>query len=412
MSSAFKAVQVSDSVWWVGAIDWDLTDFHGYETTRGSTYNAFLVIADKITLIDTVKKDYTDELLSRISSFIHPSRIDYIISNHSEMDHTGALPEIIRTVQPEKIFASAKGVATLKDYNLIGEHNEHLLEAVKDNQVLDLGGGHTIRFLDTKMVHWPDSMFSYLESEKVLFSNDAFGMHLASFERYVDELDPWIVNYEATKYYANIFWPLSPAVSKAVKKTRDSIGVGNIKVLAPDHGPLFRKQKDMESIFNSYDKWIAGEVKKHKVVITFATMWESTAKMARAIAEGAASEGVDVKFCPLSRTHRSDVSTELLEGDALIIGSPNLNSGIYPTVADTLTYLKGLKPASHKLLGGVFGSYGWSPASLPQLSNFLEEMKVEVFEGPVKTKYAPSKDVLLEGFEYGRAFAAKLKEND
>jgi flavorubredoxin len=213
MNSPYRAVKVTDDVWWVGAVDWNIRDFHGYRTPRGSTYNAYLIMADKITLVDTVKAPFREEMLARIADVIAPSRIDYIVSNHSEMDHSGCLPEVIAAVKPEKVIASAVGVKTLRELFPLGTE----LTAVKDGETLSLGN-RTLTFMETRMLHWPDSMFAYLNEEELLFSQDGFGMHLATLERFDDQIDPAILGYEAATYYANIILPYSPLVLKLLEK--------------------------------------------------------------------------------------------------------------------------------------------------------------------------------------------------
>ncbi len=382
MTNAFKAVKISNSVYWVGAIDWKLRNFHGYETSRGSTYNAFLIISDKITLIDAVKSNFYDEMISRIASVIDPSKIDIIVSNHSEMDHTGSLPRLIKEVKPEKIVASPKGVTALY------EHFKWDVEvdAVKTGDTLDIGNG-TLKFIETRMLHWPDSMFTFFEEEGILFTNDAFGMHLATGERFADEIDPWILDYEGAKYYANIILHLSPIV----KRLLDSLPGLNldIKMLAPDHGPVWRK--NISWIIDKYASWAEQKPTK-KAVIVFDTMWGSTATMAAAVADGLTEAGAYTKLLPLDGVHRSDVITEILDAGALIVGSPTINNQIYPTVADVMNYLKGLKPQNLK--GAAFGSFGWSGEAVKQLNTILNEMNIDIVSDGIRIKYVPTDEDL------------------
>ncbi len=276
MSSVYSAIKISDHVYWVGAIDWTIRDFHGYTTPRGSTYNAYLIMAEKITLIDTVKAPFKDEMLARIKSVVDPSQIKYIISNHSEMDHSGCLAEVIDLIKPEKVFASALGIKALKDIF----HDEHEITAVKEGESLSLGDME-LNFMETRMIHWPDSMFSYLAQDQVLFSQDAFGLHLASLERFDDEIPAATLEYEAATYYANIVLPYSPVVLKALEKVKAK--GWEIKYFAPDHGPVWRK--DLGIIVELYQKW-AAQKPTAKAVVVYATMWHSTEKMARAVAAG------------------------------------------------------------------------------------------------------------------------------
>ena len=394
----FEAVKLTDKVYWVGAIDWGVRNFHGYLTSRGSTYNAYLVLAEKVTLIDTVKAPFFDEMMARIASVIEPTKIDYIVSNHSEMDHTGALPDTISAVAPEKVFASPNGVKALTDHF----HMDREIIAVADGETIPLGD-MTLTCLETRMLHWPDSMVSYIPEEKVLFSQDGFGMHLASTERFDDELDETVLEQEGAKYFANILLPFSALVKKLLARLGEA--KLDVALLAPDHGPVWRK--DIGGIISRWGRW-AEQAATMKAVIAFDTMWGSTDKLARAIADGLARGGASAKVMPLGSSHRSDVATEILDAGALIIGSPTINNQIFPTVADCLTYLKGLKPKN--LVGAAFGSYGWSGESVKLLEAELDAMKIERVADALKVKYVPDAAALGRARELGAAIAAKLAE--
>jgi len=398
MMDIFSAIKISEHVYWVGAIDWSIRDFHGYTTPHGSTYNAYLVMADKITLIDTVKAPFMDEMMARIASVIDPSKIDYIVSNHSEQDHSGCLLKVIDQVKPKKVFASAMGVKTLKDIF----HDNHNIQPVKDGEILSLGN-MDLKFMETRMIHWPDSMFSYLEKDGVLFSQDAFGMHLATFERFTDELPIDMLTYEAATYYANIVLPYSPVVLKALEKVAATGWA--IKIFAPDHGPVWRK--DLGFILDLYKKW-AKQKPTNKAVVVYATMWHSTEKMAKAIAESMAPEGIQVRLLSMNDVHRSEVVYEVLDAGALIVGSSTLNNNMLPQMADVMTYLKGLKPAN--LIGAAFGSFGWSGESVKDLEAILKEMKVDIIAEAISVKHVPDKDVLGKCSELGKVIAAELKK--
>jgi len=398
MTQKLTAVKVADRVYWVGAIDWDIRNFHGYLTTRGTTYNAFLVMTEKITLIDTVKGPFFEELMARISSVIDPSKIDYIVSNHSEMDHTGCLPEVAAAVRPEKIFASGQGVKA------IGEHFGEALEVVgvQDGQVLDLGNDK-LSFFETRMCHWPDSMVSYLHGPEVLFSQDAFGMHLASAERFDDELDAKLLARELAKYYANILTPLGAPIKKALAKLTGS-GL-TFKLVCPDHGPI--RRSGFDRVLELYRRW-AGSVRTRKAVVVYDTMWQSTRKMAEAICQGLSSGGAKAVVMPLASSHRSDVASEVLEAGALLVGSPTINNQIFPTVADVMCYLQGLRPAG--LIGAAFGSYGWSGAAAKLLSAVLDAMKVEQVAEPVRVKYVPTAEDIQTCRQLGATVARRLAQ--
>ncbi len=396
---SFTAEKITEKVYWVGAIDWGVRDFHGYLTSRGSTYNAFLIIDEKVTLVDTVKKPFMKEMLARISSVIPIEKIDYIISNHSEMDHTGCLPDLIDLAKPEKVFASSMGKKAL------GRHfyfDEDVVTPVKNGESISLGES-TMTFVETRMLHWPDSMVSYLDSEKMMFSQDGFGMHLASTERYDDQLPPQVLLEEAEKYFANILLPFSPMVTGLMKKLSE-LNL-DIKLLCPDHGPIWRS--DIAGILKRWENW-ALQKTSLKALIIYDTMWKSTGYLAEAICDGLASEGISTRVMPLDSAHRSDVATAVLESGALLVGSPTINGQMFPRVADVLTYMKGLKPKN--LIGAVFGSYGWSGEATKDVEKYLEDMKIPLVAPSLKVNYVPSDDDLKKAREMGITVGIALKE--
>ncbi len=398
MQHVFEAVRISERVYWVGAIDWELRDFHGYQTSRGSTYNAYLVLADKLTLIDTVKAPFLDEMLARIASLVDPAEIRCVVSNHAELDHSGGLPLLLQRVHPETVVASVKGVRTLHEHF----HWDRVLQEVRTGSQLDLGNAR-LRFVETPMLHWPESMFSYLEEEQILFSQDAFGMHLASVERFADEADPAVLRQEAAKYFANILLPFSNAVTALLGKLPELAIAPH--VIAPDHGPIWRESPP--EIVAWYGEW-AAQRPARKAVVVYDTMWQSTARMAHAVAEGLTAGGVTARLMPLEGSHRSDVVTELLEAGGLIVGSPTLNNQILPRLADVMTYLKGLRPRN--LVGAAFGSYGWSGESVARLEELLRDMHVELAEEGVRVLYVPDAEGLGRCRSLGAAVAARLGE--
>ena len=398
MKNVMRAVKITENVYWVGAIDWNIRDFHGYATRRGSTYNAYLVLAEKPTLIDTVKAPFRQEMLARVASVIDPRDIAVIVSNHAEMDHTGSLPEVIREIDPGEIYASPMGVKVLGELFSLDRE----VKAVRDGETVNLGN-RALTCWETRMLHWPDSMFSYLSEDRLLFSQDAFGMHLASSERFDDEIDPAVLAYEAATYYANILMPFSPQVEKLLERV-GGLGV-EFAIVAPDHGPVWRK--DFAGILDSYARW-AGRRPSRKAVVAYATMWHSTELMARALAEGLAERGISVKVMSLSENHRSDVAYEVLEAGILAVGSPTLNNNMFPLAADVLTYLKGLRPRTP--LGAAFGSYGWSGESVAQIEAILSDMKVELPEESVRVKNVPGVDVLGRCRDLGVLLGDKLLE--
>ncbi len=394
-----QAVKISDNVYWVGAIDWGIRDFHGYTTSRGTTYNAYLVKGEKKNLlVDTVKAPFFTEMLARIASVMDPSKIDYIISNHSEMDHSGSLTKTVETIRPEKVFCSKGGADALRlHFNPAFE-----LTVVKTGDKLDLGS-KTISFVETKMLHWPDSMFSYLHENRILFSQDAFGMHLATSRIFDDEIEDYVLETEAKKYYANILLPYSDLVLKLIEQI-PSTGF-KFDMLATDHGPIWRR--GIGKIISLYQKW-AMQKPQDKAIVVFDTMWGSTAAMAAAIADGIAQGGSDVKLLSLNSSNRSDVATELLDSGAFAVGSPTLNNNLFPTVADLMCYIKGLRPKNK--IGAAFGSYGWSGEATKNLNGILQEMKFESAGEPLVSKYVPNAESLKKCLELGKKISVSLKQ--
>ncbi len=374
-----KAIKIRDNIYWVGGIDWDLRSFHGYVTQRGSTYNAYLIIDEKITLIDTVKHYLSDELIKRISSIIDPSKIDYIVSNHVEMDHTGALPKMLNIAKNAELLTSPQGKAGLiKHFG-----NQFEMRAIENGEVLNTGK-YNLQFLLTPMLHWPDNMVTYMKEEEILFSNDAFGQHIASSERYAYELNNALVMEEAKKYYANIVLPFGVQVQKTLEAVKDL----KISLIAPSHGVMWKKH--IGDIVTEYAKWSKNETLK-KALIVYDSMWGSTKTIAKSIQGSFDELGYNTKLIDLKSTHISDIMTDIIDAEYLCVGSPTLNNNMLPTVAAFLTYLKGLAPKNRKAM--VFGSYGWGGQSIKQVESFLEEAKFEL-KYSTKYQYIPTKEYL------------------
>ena len=396
---SFKAVKITDKVWWVGAIDWNLKEFHGYHTHRGTTYNAYLVLGEKPTLIDTVKAPFKEEMYSRIASVMDPSKIEIIVSNHAEPDHSGALADAIADLQPEKVYASVAGVRILDAQFHIGEK----LTAVKTGDSIDLGG-LSLSFVETKMLHWPDSMFSYLKEEKILFTQDGFGMHLATDRLFIDE-NPWdVVEEEMRKYYANILLLFSPQVLKLLE-VFPSLNL-DVQYIATDHGPVWRGA-DVAKPLELYRKF-AEQKPEPRAVVVYDTMWGATDKMGRAIADGIRSTGAGVTVCCMHAHFRSDVATAVMGAGALVVGSPTINNMLFPSVADVLCYLKGLRPKN--LIGATFGSFGWSGEAAVQAAEILKSMNAEMPEEPLKLKFASSQEDFQKCFDFGVRIGRLLLE--
>lgn len=372
------AVQISPKVYWVGAIDWKLRNFHGYSTDKGSTYNAYLILADKVTLIDNVKAGFTDEILKRISSVVDPSKIEIIISNHSEPDHSGSLPALLKAAPNATLYASTNGKKILeKLYSVTAQE-------VKSGDTLDLGG-RSLTFLHTPMVHWPDNMLSYCPEEKILFSNDAFGQHYASSARFDKDCDLSTVLHEAKKYFANIVLPYCPQVKAALGKAAEL----SVNTIAPSHGIIW--QKNIGDIMNMY-RALSDHQKQQRAVIVYDTMWHSTERIANAIADGFLKADVEVHLCDLQNNHISDIITLLCDATYLAVGSPTINNQILPTLASFLCYLKGLAPQGLKTV--TFGSYGWGGQSVGIIEEHLQALKYEALCPSFKIQYAPDEKTL------------------
>ena len=392
-------VEIADNLHWVGSVDWNVRDFHGYSTERGTTYNSFLALDDKIALFDTVKKPFSSELWHKIQKHTDPKKIDYFIVNHVEMDHSGSLPDMIQACEPEKIFCSANG----KKAMIAHFHNEDWpFEVVKSGDTLSLGK-RTVHFLETRMLHWPDSMFSYLAEDKILISSDAFGQHWATSERFNDEVDQPELFRHASKYFANILMPFSPLIQKLLATVND-MGL-EFNMIAPDHGVLWRDNP--LQIVEAYDKWSRQEPVQ-KALIIYETMWHSSESMAKSIANGIMSEGVAVKMFDLKENHRSDIMTEVLDAKAILFGSATLNNNMLPLVSDMMTYMQGLAPANR--LGAAFGSFGWSGEAVKFMNEKMEQMKFNIVDPGLRIKYVPTHDDLSQCMDLGVKVARAIKE--
>lgn len=392
-------IELKEDIYWVGAIDWNLRDFHGYSTPRGTTYNAFLVLDENVTLFDTVKKGFKEDLIRRISAVVDPKKIDFVVANHVEMDHSSCLPEIMEICRPKKLFCSPRGKqALLQHYH----RSDWPYEVVETGQKLSLGR-RTVNFIETRMLHWPDSMFSYLEEDRVLISSDAFGQHWATSERFDDQVPKAELIEHAAKYYANILLLYSSLVQKLLGTVRE-MGL-QVDIIAPDHGVIWRK--DPGAILDAYHAW-SQQKKALKALVVYDTMWESTAAMARAIADGLMQEGVSVQVMDLRFNHRSDVMTQVMDASALICGSSTLNNGMLPRMADLLHYIRGLKPQNK--IGAAFGSYGWSGEGVRMVEQALQDMKVEIVLPSAKVQYVPDMGALEECVQMGRKMGRLVLE--
>ncbi|MFH0871306.1 MAG: flavodoxin domain-containing protein [bacterium] len=388
-------VRLAEGIFWVGAVDWNARNFHGYTYTthRGTTYNAYLILDEKNTLIDTVYGPFAGEMLGRIRQVIDPSRIDYLIANHVETDHSGSIPQVLQLAPQAKVFCTQKGKEGLQKH-YFGDWD---FQVVKTGDELKLGK-RTLQFLEAPMLHWPDSMFTYVKEEALLLPNDAFGQHLATTERFTDEVDEGIVMEEATKYFANILTPFSPLIIKKIEEV-GKLGIP-IKTIGPSHGLIWRK--DPEKIIQAYLRWSRGEA-ANRVVIAYDTMWGSTEKMAHAMLEGIKAAGVEGRLYKLSVSDRSDVIAQVLEAKGLLVGSSTINRDLLPTVAPFIEDLKGLKPKAK--IGAAFGSFGWSGEAAKTLEDKLKQGGVQIVQPALTLKWVPNPEELQACFEFGKKFA-------
>lgn len=378
-----NAIEISPKVWWVGGIDWNERLFHGYTTERGITYNAYLIMDEKVTLIDTCKATFSDELVQRILQVVDPAKIDVVITNHVEMDHSGSLPVIHRIAPNATIYASAgAGV------NEVRAHFGIEATPVKSGDTLCIGE-RTLTFVTTPMVHWPDNMVTYSDVDQILFSNDAFGQHFATTKRFDDENDLCEIFKQAKKYYANIVWPYGMQAHKALEAVKGL----DLKMIAPSHGCIWRSHID--EILEKYEAWTTYQTEE-KAVVVFDSMWHSTESMAREICDAFIAEGVSAQLVDVKATHISDIMLYMCDAKYVAVGSPTLNSNMLPTIASFLTYMRGLSPKNEQRIGLAFGSYGWAPLGPKQVYAELENAKFQLPVPVVAQQWIPSEENLAE----------------
>lgn len=393
------AVELARGVYWVGAIDWNGRDFHGFTTPGGTTYNSYLVVGEKTALIDTVKAPFAGEMLRRITRIIDPSKLDYIVVNHMELDHAGSLAELKKQTDA-KILITKRGVDILNGYFRDSGSENWDLEVVKTGDQLDLGG-KTLMFLEATMLHWPDSMETFLKEDRILFSNDGFGQHIATSKRYDFEVGDVIP--EAAEYYANILMPFHMPLLRFLG-VLENMGIEPLQI-APSHGIIWKQ--DLKKILEAYRTWANGEVKE-KVLVIYDTMWGSTEIMANEIAETVREAGVEVKLLNLRKNTRSHIMKEMLDAAAFAVGSPTLNNGLFPTVGDFLVYIKGLRPQKKKAM--AFGSYGWGGGAVKTIEQELKNAGIEVLEPGLQVRYRPYEKELEKCRKLGEQLAALAKE--
>ncbi|MFH2138000.1 MAG: MBL fold metallo-hydrolase [Candidatus Omnitrophota bacterium] len=386
--------KIGNDIYWTGYIDWELRNFHGYSTPFGSTYNAYLITDEKPTLIDTVKHYGFEEMSSRIEEIIDPAKIQYIISNHTEMDHSGTIDKLLELCPNAEVVCSPKGAEGLKRHF----KKDWKFKVVNTGDTLNIGK-KTLKFFLMPMVHWPDSMATYSEDDKMLFCNDAFGQHYASEERFVDEVAMDVVLPEAAKYYANIVLPYGAQVLKVL----EALKTLPIDMICPSHGLIWRKKEDIQKIVTLYEKWASHQT-DNRAVIIYDTMWHSTEQMALKLFEFINKQGIPTKIINLQKEHMSDAITEIMFSKMVLIGSPILNNKILPTMAGFLTYMAGLKPKNR--FGFTFGSYGWATVGFKELEAFVKESGIELISEGKYVKFIPDQQEL----DSLREISVKIKE--
>lgn len=379
------AVQIKENIYWVGAVDWDVREFHGYKVPYGTSYNAYLVIDEKITLIDSVKAKFTQDMLDNISEIVDPSKIDLIISNHVEPDHSGALASVVALAPNAPVVCTANGKKGLGIYY----SPDWNYQVVKTGDTLSLGK-YTLSFVATPMVHWPDNMVTYLAEENILFSNDAFGQHHATEGRFDDDVGADTCLKRARDYYANIVLPFGMQVQNALK----ALGGLNIDIIAPSHGVMWRDADTIAALLKKYDDWSGNRVQDDLAVIVYDTMWGSTEMLAQRISRNFEDQGIKAVLIDLRRYHISQAMDALTEAKYICVGSPTLNRGPMPSIAGFLCYLKGLAPKGR--IGMAFGSHGWSGEATGYIEDALTQCRFELQEKMVCV-YRPEKQPTREG---------------
>ena len=392
--------RIVNNVYWVGKNDWELRQFHGYEysTHKGSSYNSYLIQEEKTVLIDTVFQPFSKEFVDNLAKEIELKSIDYIIMNHAEPDHSGAISELLRLIPGTPVYCTENGVKSLKGQF----HGEWNFKTVKTGDKLDLGNGKELIFIQAPMLHWPDSMFCYMTKDNILFSNDAFGQHFCTELLFNDLVNQSELYQEAIKYYANILTPFSPLVLKKI----DEVLKFNLPVdfICPSHGVVWRDNP--AQIIHKYVEW-ASAYQENQITIVYETMYNGTRSIAESIVKGINSEDqvVDIKLYNIATNDLNDIITEIFKSKAVFIGSPTVNNGIMSHTAGLLEMVKGLKFKGKK--GAAFGCFGWSDASTKIIMNLLKESGFEIVGESISCNWGPDEDAMQRAFDFGRSVVSK-----
>lgn len=389
--------KLTNKVTWVGKVDWELTHFHGqeYSTGKGSSYNSYLVRDEKTVLIDTVWQPFDKEFVARLKEEIDLKEIDYIVLNHGEVDHSGALPELLREIPGTPIYCTKKGESILRGHY----HEDWNFVNVKTGDTLDIGESKLV-FVEAPMLHWPDSMFTYMTGENILFSNDAFGQHYATESLYNDTVDQGELYAEALKYYANILAPFSALVTKKVNEVL-ALNLP-VDLICTSHGVIWKENP--AQIIEKYLEW-ADKYQENQITLIYDTMWDSTRIMAESITKGIleVDKSVAIKLINTSKTDKNDVISEVFKSKGILVGSPTINNGYTHSIAGILEMVKGLKLKNKKAV--AFGSYGWSGEVVKQLTEELGKCGFEVVDEGHRALWVPDETEIATCVEYGKKIA-------
>lgn len=388
---------VKSNVYWIGKTDWELESFHGadYTINHGSSQNAYLIEEEKTVLIDTVWMPHANEFISNLESDINLSKIDFIVVNHGEIDHSGALPALMEKIPNVPIYCTASAIKSLTGQY---HHPEWNFNIVKTGDSIDVGNGKSLVFVEMKMLHWPDSMATYLTGDNILFSNDAFGQHLAVEELFNDAADTCFLWGEALKYYANILTPFSALVKRKIEEVL-ALNL-TIDIIAPSHGAIWRENP--LSIVEKYYEW-SKDYQEDQITIIYDTMWDSTMQLAHRIGKEISqiSPSTRVKIFNVSKTNKNDIMTEVFKSKAIAVGSPTVGQNILSSVGGWLDFLKELKFKNKR--AAVFGCYGWSGESTKVLRERLTDAGFEVVAPEIKCNWVPIEDDLNKATEVATA---------
>jgi anaerobic nitric oxide reductase flavorubredoxin len=398
--------EIAKGVYWVGVVDWGLRHFHGFElsTHRGSTYNAYVVKDRKTAVVDTVWGPFSDQFIENLREIVDPSTIDYVVANHAETDHSGSLPALMRLCPKATVVVSPRGKDSIPGHyhDASGVNQQWDFKVVKTGEAISLGETQLV-FVEAPMLHWPDSMFTYVAGRNLLLSNDAFGQHYATSMRFNDQVDRAELYEEAVKYYANILTPFSDLV---LKKIDEVLALKlPVDMICPSHGVIWRS--DPLQIVTAYQEW-ARQVPQKRAVVMYDTMWEGTRKMAEAIGAGLTKAGIPFKLFNMATSDRNDVVKEVFQAQAVLVGSPTVNRGPLATLMPVLEDLRGLRFKNK--VGAAFGSYGWSGESVGLLEEHLKAAGIPLAAPGVKAMWQPAGADLARCEALGTAVAEAMKK--